>query len=49
MFGVITAHARGAGALALTGVAHAVDQRGQEVELLGIRVLGEVVLARIGA
>ena len=28
------------------GVVHAVDQRGQHVELLGVLVLGHVVLAR---
>ena len=38
-------HAGGAGAVGAAGV-HAVDQRGEHVELLGVGVLGEVVLAR---
>ncbi len=41
----VAAHAGGAGAGVAAGV-HAVDHRGEHVELLGVLVLGEVVLAR---
>ena len=38
----------GAGAAERAALVHAVDQRGEHVELLRILVLGEVVLARVG-
>ncbi len=45
-FSADLAAAGGAGAAGRVGVVHAVDQRGEHVELLRVLVLGEVVLAR---
>ena len=42
----VAPHAGGAGATGVAAGVHAVDQRGEHVELLGVLVLGEVVLAR---
>ena len=41
----LAAHAGGAGGAVLGAVVHAVDQRGEHVELLRVGVLGLVVLA----
>ena len=41
----VTSYAARAGAAARPRLGHAVDQRGEHVELLGVRVLGAVVLA----
>ena len=43
---VVAAHAGGAGAADVGALVHAVDQRGEHVELLRVGVLGLVVLAR---
>ncbi|CAB4727648.1 unannotated protein [freshwater metagenome] len=42
---LVTADAGGAGTLARAGLGEPVDHRGEHVELLGVLVLGEVVLA----
>ena len=42
----LAAHAGGTGAADVGALVHAVDQRGEHVELLRIGVLGLVVLAR---
>ena len=43
---LVALDAGGAGALGCAGLGEPVDHRGEHVELLGVLVLGEVVLAR---